>query len=241
MMPKEKPMVERGTITKSFMPRRAKPANTPIATVRGGLKASLASRTNHVAGVIAALASSIALTTDKALAAAGVAAAIGSVTFAGYMIVARDDGPAGIGRARPLMLGPEPLDTPSPRARMARASKGLELIDFNATGSITRMSPRVVAETGIGIPPESGRKAASEPPPESEQPRGEDAPNDIALDGYVLRFVDHGAALVQGKGGIYAVVPGATLPEAGSILSIEQRAGRWIVVCEKGVIEAPRL
>lgn len=41
---------------------------------------------------------------------------------------------------------------------------------------------------------------------------------------------------VEGRDGIYEVVPGAVLPGLGRVASIERRDGRWVVVTPKGLI-----
>lgn len=45
---------------------------------------------------------------------------------------------------------------------------------------------------------------------------------------------------VQGRDGIYEVVPGAVLPGLGPVRSVERRAGRWVVVTPKGLIVSAR-
>lgn len=41
---------------------------------------------------------------------------------------------------------------------------------------------------------------------------------------------------VEGRDGIYEVVPGAVLPGLGRVASVERRDGRWVVVTPKGLI-----
>ena len=45
---------------------------------------------------------------------------------------------------------------------------------------------------------------------------------------------------VEGRDGIYEVVPGAVLPGLGPVQSIERRNGRWVVVTPKGLIVSAR-
>ena len=45
---------------------------------------------------------------------------------------------------------------------------------------------------------------------------------------------------VEGRDGIYEVVPGAVLPGLGPVQSIERRDGRWVVVTPKGLIVSAR-
>jgi hypothetical protein len=56
------------------------------------------------------------------------------------------------------------------------------------------------------------------------------------LDGYAVRGVGHGIALVEGQGAMAEVAPGDYLPGAGRVERIERRAGEWVVVTTQGVI-----
>jgi hypothetical protein len=57
---------------------------------------------------------------------------------------------------------------------------------------------------------------------------------------YVLRDVFRGGAIIEGRHGLIEVAPGATLPGAGRVRSVERRDGRWVVVTTTGLIEARR-
>ncbi len=64
-----------------------------------------------------------------------------------------------------------------------------------------------------------------------------DAANKAVRD-YVLREVFRGGALVESRYGVMEVFPGAQLPGAGRVRSVEKRDGRWVVVTTVGLIEA---
>lgn len=59
----------------------------------------------------------------------------------------------------------------------------------------------------------------------------------MPLNGYVLREVYRGVALIEGRNGFVEVHPGDVLPGAGMVRAIERRAGRWVVVTANGVID----
>jgi hypothetical protein len=63
-------------------------------------------------------------------------------------------------------------------------------------------------------------------------------PVERAIRGYVLRDVFRGGALIESRHGLMEVFPGAQLPGAGLVRSVEQRDGRWVVVTTTGLIEA---
>ena len=56
--------------------------------------------------------------------------------------------------------------------------------------------------------------------------------------GYVLREVYNGIALVEGRRGLMEVGPGDNLPGAGRVRSIERRNRQWVVVTSNGVIDS---
>lgn len=70
------------------------------------------------------------------------------------------------------------------------------------------------------------------------------APKDQAkpaiVQGWVLRDIYRGRALVEGRSGLYEVAPGATLPGIGRVETITQQDGRWVVVTPKGLIVSMR-
>lgn len=205
---------QRDTIARSFAHRFA--SLTSAAGIAARVQQRFSARAKLLAGMIPAFAGSCSFTSDHALAAAGLAAAVGSASFAGYMIIQAGQGPGAAASSRAVIAAP-------PHDAGLRQPKSLpsayEALDLDATGTI------------LPGPAGGANREAREPAkPEHEQ----------ALKGYSLRFADEGTALIQGPGGIYAVVPGVRVPDAGMILSVEKRSGRWIVVSEKGFIEGPR-
>lgn len=60
------------------------------------------------------------------------------------------------------------------------------------------------------------------------------------VQGWVLRDIYRGRALVENRHGLYEVAPGATLPGIGRVETITQQNGRWVVVTPKGLIVSMR-
>jgi hypothetical protein len=57
------------------------------------------------------------------------------------------------------------------------------------------------------------------------------------VDGWVVREVYDGAALVEGRNRrLYEVVPGGVVPGVGRVEAIERRGRNWVVLTDKGVI-----
>jgi hypothetical protein len=59
-----------------------------------------------------------------------------------------------------------------------------------------------------------------------------------AVDGWVLRDIANGGALIEGRGGIYEVYAGDPVPGLGRIDAIRKQDGRWVVVTSRGLIVA---
>lgn len=111
----------------------------------------------------------------------------------------------------------EKLAAETRRAAAAAASSDI-------TGSITPAVPLPMAKPSPSAP---AVKAAAVP--ETKPP---------VIEGWAVRSVRNGVVLVEGRGEIYEVIPGAPLPGLGRVEAIERRDGRWVVVTQKGLIVA---
>jgi hypothetical protein len=58
------------------------------------------------------------------------------------------------------------------------------------------------------------------------------------VDGWVLRDVANGGALIEGRQGMYEVYAGDPIPGLGRVDAIRKQDGRWVVVTSKGLIVA---
>jgi hypothetical protein len=58
------------------------------------------------------------------------------------------------------------------------------------------------------------------------------------VEGWALRDVDHGSALIDGRQGAFEVYAGDTVPGLGRIDAIRKQDGRWVVVTSRGLIVA---
>jgi hypothetical protein len=59
-----------------------------------------------------------------------------------------------------------------------------------------------------------------------------------AVEGWVLRDVANGGALIEGRGGIYEVYAGDPVPGLGRVDAIRRQDGRWVVVTSRGLVVA---
>jgi hypothetical protein len=58
------------------------------------------------------------------------------------------------------------------------------------------------------------------------------------VEGWVLRDVGHGGALIEGRQGIFEVYAGDPVPGLGKVDAIRRQDGRWVVVTSRGLIVA---
>jgi hypothetical protein len=56
------------------------------------------------------------------------------------------------------------------------------------------------------------------------------------LEGWVLRDVGRGSAVIEGKHGFYEVYAGDPVPGLGRVDAIRKQDGRWVVVTTKGLV-----
>ncbi len=58
------------------------------------------------------------------------------------------------------------------------------------------------------------------------------------VEGWILRDVSNGSALIEGRQGMYEVYAGDPIPGLGRVDAIRKQDGRWVVVTSKGLIVA---
>lgn len=58
------------------------------------------------------------------------------------------------------------------------------------------------------------------------------------IEGWILRDVAHGSALIEGRRGYYVVYAGDAVPGLGRVDAIKRQNGRWVVVTSRGLVEA---
>jgi hypothetical protein len=145
-----------------------------------------------------------------------------------------------------------------PAAKLARLS---EAVDRLRAAPVPLPSPVAVAPpakdvTG-SISPASASATSRNETPKNDTAKNDTAKNDAAktdaaktdaakpeagrlpmVEGWVLRDVVHGGALIDGRRGMYEVYAGDIIPGLGRIDAIRRQDGRWVVVTSKGLIVA---
>ncbi|HEY0145313.1 MAG TPA: hypothetical protein VGB93_04000 [Methylovirgula sp.] len=107
------------------------------------------------------------------------------------------------------------LDAQAIQATLDRAAR-TETASGDSTGSI----PNAAAPGPVTL-------ASAEAPRHASQP----------LNDWVVRDVYRGIALVEGPQGAVEVMPGDTLPGAGTVRAIERRGDGWVVVTSRGYVD----
>jgi hypothetical protein len=126
-----------------------------------------------------------------------------------------------------------------PSAKIAKLSEAVDRLRAAAAPAVAAATTAVPKETTGSISAAQAAPTAAVAtqqagvtPPKSEVGR---LPT---VDGWVLRDVAQGGALIDGRRGIYEVYAGDFIPGLGRIDAIRRQDGRWVVVTSKGLIVA---
>jgi hypothetical protein len=119
-----------------------------------------------------------------------------------------------------------------PAAKLAKLSEAIEKL---------RAAPPAAPAVAAAPAPVAAREVTASITPAAaapaETPKGEVA-RLPTVEGWVLRGVANGVALIESRRGIYEVYAGDAVPGAGRVDAIRRQDGRWVVVTSKGLIVA---
>jgi hypothetical protein len=117
-----------------------------------------------------------------------------------------------------------------PAAKLSKLSEAVDKLRVaQAAPAVVAAAPVAAKEVTGSISPPATTPAAA---PKVEVGR---LPT---VEGWVLRDVARGGALIEGRQGIYEVYAGDPVPGLGRIDAIRRQDGRWVVVTSKGLIVA---
>jgi hypothetical protein len=111
-----------------------------------------------------------------------------------------------------------------PAAKLAKLSEAVDRLRGVSTAAPAAVAPAKDV-TGSITPPATN-------PPKVEVAR---LPT---VEGWLVRDVRNGSALIEGRQGIYEVYAGDPVPGLGRVDAIRRQDGRWVVVTSKGLIVA---
>jgi hypothetical protein len=118
-----------------------------------------------------------------------------------------------------------------PAAKLARLSEAVDKLRAPTAAPVPVAAvPATVKEvTGSVTPPAEAASAAAPKTEVSRLP---------TIEGWVLRDVARGGALIDGRRGVYEVYAGDFVPGLGRVDAIRRQDGRWVVVTSRGLIVA---
>jgi hypothetical protein len=118
-----------------------------------------------------------------------------------------------------------------PAAKLARLSEAVDKLRGApaAAAVVAAATPAAAKDVTGSISPPATTPAAA---PKAEVAR---LPT---VEGWVLRDVANGAALIEGRRGMFEVYAGDPIPGLGRVDAIRRQDGRWVVVTGKGLIVA---
>jgi hypothetical protein len=116
-------------------------------------------------------------------------------------------------------------------AQLTRIGERVDRIDRTQAEPVAKLTKAIEAfdrraeTTGSVTPP---------------QPIAAPAKQAGGVEGWVLRDVQRGTALIEGRMGMIEVDPGDVVPGLGRVEAIRKQDGRWVVVTSKGLILPPQ-
>ena len=144
------------------------------------------------------------------------------------------------------------------RVDLAALKVSIDSANRNATAQFTRIGERIERIERIQAEPTTKLNKAVEmldrvsrgdggpqpkevtgsvaPPPAN----GQNQPPKSGLEGWVVRDVHRGTALIEGRMGIIEVEQGDLVPGLGRVDAIRKQDGRWVVVTSRGMITSGR-
>ncbi len=103
-------------------------------------------------------------------------------------------------------------------AQVAAAAPATTTVPKDVTGSV---SPPAAAATSPAVPATAAKPEVGRLP---------------TVEGWVLRDVGYGGALIEGRRGVFEIYAGDSIPGVGRVDAIRKQDGRWVVVTSKGLI-----
>jgi hypothetical protein len=121
-----------------------------------------------------------------------------------------------------------------PAAKLAKLSETVDRLRAAQASATTAAAAPAKEVTGT-IPQQQQQAAAAPAPAAPPKPEVARLPT---VEGWVLRDVANGSALIEGRRGMYEVYAGDPIPGLGRVDAIRKQDGRWVVVTSKGLIVA---
>jgi hypothetical protein len=122
-----------------------------------------------------------------------------------------------------------------PAAKLAKLSEAVEKLRAAVTVAPAVTAPVASVPAAAPVAAKEATGSIAPAPTPADAPKVELA-RLPTVEGWVLRGVSNGVALIEGRRGIYEVYAGDPVPGAGRVDAIRRQDGRWVVVTSKGLI-----
>ena len=124
-----------------------------------------------------------------------------------------------------------------PAAKLAKLTETVDKLRAAQASVTTAAAAPAPAKEVTGTIPQQQAAAAAAPAPAPAPPKP-DVARLPTVEGWVLRDVANGSALIESRRGMYEVYAGDPIPGLGRVDAIRKQDGRWVVVTSKGLIVA---
>jgi len=125
-----------------------------------------------------------------------------------------------------------------PAAKLAKLTETVDKLRAAQASVTTTAAAPAPAKEVTGTIPQQQAAATPAAPPASAAPPKPEAARLPTVEGWVLRDVANGSALIESRRGMYEVYAGDPIPGLGRVDAIRKQDGRWVVVTSKGLIVA---
>ncbi len=197
-----------------------------LATVAGALGGALATASfGHLAGADSAVANSRALEASITRIDADLVALKASVEHTAKMATGQ------FNKTSDRLDKVEKAQV-EPAAKLAKLSEAVEKLRATPAPAPVAAAPAPARDV-TGSVPQPAAVAAAAPAGAPPKPDVGRLPR---VEGWVLRDVGNGGALIEGRQGIFEVYAGDPVPGLGRIDAIRKQDGKWVVVTSKGLI-----
>lgn len=124
-----------------------------------------------------------------------------------------------------------------PAAKLAKLSEAVEKLRAAPPVAATQAAAAAKETTGSIAPTQVATAAPAAPAQPAAAAKGE-VGRLPTVEGWRLRDVANGGALIEGRSGLYEVYAGDPVPGLGRVDAIRRQDGRWVVVTSKGLVVA---
>ncbi|HEV2152891.1 hypothetical protein [Bradyrhizobium sp.] len=122
-----------------------------------------------------------------------------------------------------------------PMAKIAKLSETVDKLRATPPAAPAQAAAAASKEATGSIAPTQVATAAAAPVSAAPKTEVGRLPT---IEGWRLRDVSNGGALIEGRDGLYEVYAGDPIPGVGRVDAIRRQDGRWVVVTSKGLITA---